>query len=179
MELVRKVEELEKKLLNRNGVSASSDLKAHLEDLVKKHQLDQHGSDNTGTVSWIPFRSNMFQVVLRFQSGCRIYRGLCREVYNRQPFLCLVAWVQPRITSPIVLSHLETSIGSRILCYNKTTDCSWEQAYVLCHKKWWGRRQYCGSGNRSHSVNRQGCTQAFWYHYIFGDSVICVFFLAL
>ena len=51
MELVRKVEELEKKLLNRNGVSASSDLKAHLEDLVKKHQQGQHGSDNSGTVS--------------------------------------------------------------------------------------------------------------------------------
>ena len=51
MELVRKVEDLEKKLLNRNGVSASSDLKTHLEDLVKKHQQVQHGSDNCGTVS--------------------------------------------------------------------------------------------------------------------------------
>ena len=51
MELVRKVEELEKKLLSRNGFSASSDLKAHLEDLVKKHQQVQHGSDNCGTVS--------------------------------------------------------------------------------------------------------------------------------
>ena len=51
IELVRKVEELEKKLLNRNGVSASSDLKVHLEDLVKKHQQDQHGTDNSGTVS--------------------------------------------------------------------------------------------------------------------------------
>ena len=51
MELVRKVEDLEKKLLNRNGVSAPSDLKAHLEDLVKKHQQVQHGSDNCGTVS--------------------------------------------------------------------------------------------------------------------------------
>merc|ERR1719490_218056 len=38
MDLMRKVEELEKKLLNRNGAAAPSDLKAHLEDLVKKHQ---------------------------------------------------------------------------------------------------------------------------------------------
>ena len=51
MDLMRKVEELEKKLLNRNGAAASSDLKAHLEDLVKKHQQGQRGPDNYGTVS--------------------------------------------------------------------------------------------------------------------------------
>ena len=52
MELLQKVDDLEKKLLNRTGVAASSDLKAQLEDLVKKRQHLQ-GPEECGTVSSI------------------------------------------------------------------------------------------------------------------------------